>query len=266
MYIYRMFFRINSLILSVLLFFSLQSKAQDDIFIDIRGEVLSMNGKGVPFVNVFSTTGQKGTAADFYGKFRMFVQSGDTLKITAVGFRPSIIPIPPDLPKGIYPLRITLSQDTIELSEAVITPWPENWQEFRAAFLALDVPNESFIIEIPQAALKQAIRDAKPGGGITMPGPVSILYEAFSRDAKKRRKLEALEGESNRFEIICRSVGQNGLANLCGSKERDKMESFVARCNLSDVFIAQANKLELIEALMHCADCSDTTNQEKTEQ
>lgn len=230
------------------------SQAQDPVYVDIRGSVYDMAGRGIPFAHLISIRTLKGTAADYYGRFRFFAKPGDTLILTAMGFRNTTIPIPDHLGEGVYPIRITLPPDTLELSEAVITPWPETWQEFRHAFITLDVPGDAPYIEIPAAAIRQAIRDARPGGGITLPGPVSMLYEAFSRNAKYRRKLEALQKESSRFETIKYRLGQSVLATITGSGEPDQMEAFVAHCDLSDNFIATASNLQLITILLQCAD------------
>lgn len=234
---------------------------QEQEYLEIRGEVLRMDGMGVPFANIMSMEMQNGTAADYYGKFRFFVKAGDTLQISAIGFQTAEIAVPGHLEAGIYPLRVKLQTDTLELSETVITPWPETWEEFRQAFVELDVPGETAVIEIPDEAIKQAIRDAKPEGGLTLPGPVSLLYNAFSREARYKRKLESLKGESRRFEIIRKRIGPEVLANICGSEVRDVMERFVARCGITDAFLAEASELDLIQALYQCAGEKDTTNQ-----
>lgn len=253
------------LVLIVLHFPPQTGMAQEQVFVDIRGSVFDIAGRGIPFAHVISITTLKGSAADYYGRFRIFARPGDTLILTAMGFRNTTIPIPEYLGEGVYPLRITLPPDTLELSEAVITPWPETWTEFKHAFVNLDVPGDAPYLEIPSAAIRQAIRDARPTGGITLPGPVSLLYEAFSRNAKYRRKLEALQKESSRFETLRYRLGQNVLATIAGSGERDRMEAFVARCDLSDTFIASASDLQLITILLQCSDRQSLKNKNSSE-
>ena len=229
-------------------------QAQEPVIVDIRGSIHDLAGRGIPFAHLISVTTMKGTAADYYGRFRFHTVAGDTLILTAMGYRNTTIPIPHFLSEGVYPLHITLPPDTLELSEAVITPWPETWKEFKQAFIALEVPGDAPVIEIPSAAIRQAIRDAKPGGGISMPGPVSLLYEAFSRDAKYRRKLEKLQKETSRYETIRYRLGQNVLATIAGTGEPDRLEAFVARCDLGDSFITEASNLQLIMVLLQCAE------------
>jgi hypothetical protein len=184
----------------------------------------------------------------------MFIDAGDTLNITAVGFQSGRLIIPDTLQSGIYPVRITLLNDTLMLSEAIIRPWPRDWKSFQRAFVELELPEEIKAAQISEDALRQAIRDASPGGGIVIPGPVSLLYEAFSRESRNRKKHAALHRESSRFESIVQRVGYAQLVQIFGIEERDPIETFVSRCIFDDAVLEKMDNLSLIYALLSCAE------------
>jgi len=255
--------RLSHLLITILTLLPGLLKGQDEIFVEIRGELRTVDGKPVSFAHVIDLSNRRGTSADYEGRFRIFTQPGDTLLFSAVGFQKATLAVPENLRSGTYPIKLVLQQDTIALPVAVITPWPESWEEFRQAFTALDIPNENASIEISDKALEQAIRDARPGGGIILPGPVSLLYDAFSREAKNRRRYENLQAGMQKFETIYRRLGHQALAEICHSGELDVMQAFIEACGLSQDLISGSSDLDLILALMRCNDCNEHRNQPK---
>lgn len=234
------------------------AQPKQEVWLDIRGQVLGPDGKSIPFAHILSISEKRGCAANHLGAFRMFVGKGDTLSITAVGFRAGRLVIPDSLQSGVYPVRITLLNDTVMLSEAIIRPWPQDWNAFKHAFAALELPEEMKAIHISEDALKQAIRDANPGGCIYLPGPVSLLYDAFSRESKYRKQYIALSGENRRFEQIIHRLGYPTVAQIFGTDERDPLETYVSRCIFEDAMLEEMDNLDLIYALLRCAGNAET--------
>lgn len=240
----------------------LLAQEKQEVWIDLRGQVSGPDGRSIPFAHILNISEKRGCAANHLGAFRMFVDTGDTLKISAVGFRAGRLVIPDSLQAGIYPVRITLLNDTVMLSEAIIRPWPQDWNAFKQAFATLELPEETKAIHISEDALKQAIRDANPGGCIYLPGPVSLLYDAFSRESKYRKQYVALSGENRRFEQIVKRLGYPTVAQIFGTDERDPLETYVARCIFEDAMLEEMDNLSLIYALLRCAGNTQTPEKE----
>lgn len=95
--------------------------------------------KPVPFVNIAVEKTNRGTISDYFGFFSLVAQEKDTINFASIGFRDSKFIIPENLPENKYSLIQILTQDTIELDETVVYPWPSP-EQFKEAFLALEIP------------------------------------------------------------------------------------------------------------------------------
>lgn len=133
----------RSTILAFFLFFSVILHAQwgnNKDVIQFSGVVVTGDSLvPVPFVSVIIEQTNRGTMTDLYGYFSFVAQKGDTVSFSALGFKKHGIVIPDTLQERKYSMIEILYTDTIELSEAVIYPWPSK-EQFREAFLALELP------------------------------------------------------------------------------------------------------------------------------
>lgn len=95
----------------------------------------------VPYTNVIVKGKARGTYSDFNGFFSIVVEKGDVIQFTAVGYKEVEYTIPRNLDDNRYSLVQLMSQDTINLPETVVFPWPSK-EHFKLEFLAMDVTSE----------------------------------------------------------------------------------------------------------------------------
>jgi len=99
----------------------------------------------VPFANIWSLTKNTGTACDYNGFFSFVAGKGDTIQFTAVGYKTARMVIPDTLKDFRYSVIQLLTTDTIYIDETIIYPWP-SVDEFRQAFLSLDIPDDDLAV------------------------------------------------------------------------------------------------------------------------
>lgn len=115
-------------------------RLSDDDLIQFSGVIVTGDSlEAVPFVNVIIEDSHRGTMSDVNGYFSFVAQKGDSITFSALGFRRQGIVLPDTLIERKYSMIQILHPDTIELSEAVIYPWPTR-EQFQEAFLALELP------------------------------------------------------------------------------------------------------------------------------
>lgn len=95
----------------------------------------------VPYTNVIVKGKARGTYSDFSGFFSIVVEKGDVIEFSAVGYKTVDYVIPKDLDESHYSLVQLMTQDTINLPETVVFPWPSK-EHFKLEFLAMDVTSE----------------------------------------------------------------------------------------------------------------------------
>jgi hypothetical protein len=95
----------------------------------------------VPYATVFLPEKRRGTYSDYRGFFTIVVEPGDKVRFNCIGFTPVTITIPDTLTQDRYSVVQIMSQDTINLPELVIFPWPSK-EHFKVEFLKMDVTPE----------------------------------------------------------------------------------------------------------------------------
>jgi hypothetical protein len=95
----------------------------------------------VPYVNILVKDKNRGTYSDFNGFFSIVVEKGDLIEFSAVGYATVQFTIPDTLQDNRYSMVQLMTQDTINLPETVVFPWPSR-EHFKLEFLAMDVTSE----------------------------------------------------------------------------------------------------------------------------
>jgi len=123
---------------------SAQRVVQDSNLVQFSGMVLDGTTAElipVPYTNVLIKEKGRGTYSDFNGFFSIVVEKGDVIEFSAVGYRTVNYTIPRNLEDTRYSLIQLMTQDTINLPETVVFPWPSK-EHFKLEFLAMDVSSE----------------------------------------------------------------------------------------------------------------------------
>lgn len=117
---------------------------QDTNLVQFSGMVLDGSTADlipVPYTNVIVKGKARGTYSDFNGFFSIVVEKGDVIEFSAVGYKSVDYVIPKNLKDNRYSLVQLMTQDTINLPETVVFPWPSK-EHFKLEFLAMDVTSE----------------------------------------------------------------------------------------------------------------------------
>lgn len=149
-------FKLLSFIVAVLLFICFETYGQVKKLpelVQISGLVLTSDSLlGVPYASVIIKGTGRGTITNYQGFFSLVAAKGDTIQFSALGFADGEYGISKDVQETRFSIVELLPADTIFLEETVIFPWPTP-EQFREAFLALDLPQDE--LEIAKRNLDQ---------------------------------------------------------------------------------------------------------------
>ncbi len=133
-----------ALLLAWPVFVHAQQNAQEEHLVQFSGLVLDGTNDElvpVPFTNVLVVGKGRGTYTNWDGFFSIVVERGDTIEFSAVGYKTVRYHIPDTLRDSRYSIVQLMTQDTINLPETVVFPWPSR-EHFRLEFLAMDVSSD----------------------------------------------------------------------------------------------------------------------------
>jgi hypothetical protein len=117
---------------------------ENNHLVQFSGMVLDGSDKNlvpVPFANILVKDKSRGTYTDYQGFFTIVVEKGDVIVFSAIGYKTVEYTIDKDLKDNRYSLVQLMSQDTFNLPETVVFPWPSR-EHFKIEFLAMNVDNE----------------------------------------------------------------------------------------------------------------------------
>lgn len=117
---------------------SAQAQTKDSTLIQLSGVVITDKQLDpLPFTTVFDLTSRRGVITDYYGYFSFVVFPGDTLLFSYYGYKTSSFVVPDTLTENSYNIIHIMNQDTVNLPEIAVYPWPSR-ENFAKAFVEMD--------------------------------------------------------------------------------------------------------------------------------
>jgi len=259
--------RLSSLLFLLLLFVFMDLKAQvntkaDDV--SVEGFITNSQGKYIENVHVVNVSGNSGTTSNREGQFHINAFPGDTIRFTCVGYISGKYHVPANRQSPVIPIHIVLQVDTLEISGVEIYPWPSDAKALKEAILAMEdqtpkVPdlklNDPKYYNVPLPGGQQRSSTpglANPGFTVTVPGPITALYDAFSKEGKSRRKFESLVSQDQKKVVAARRYNAEVVQQVTSFKTDKEIQDFMLFCNLSVDFIVSSTEYDLYKAIHEC--------------
>lgn len=152
----------------------------------------------------------------------------------------------------IISLRNYLKEDkqtkTINPGDSVHTPWPATWEEFKKEFIEMKIEDPIANLDLHLPSPKEMRNMAYPQGGIVMQGPISLLYDRFSKEAKSKRiyaDLMKKDAAAVRYNSVV-------IAKVTGLQDEVEIKKFIDFCAFRVEFILDATDYELYAAILDC--------------
>ena len=176
----------NTLLFLLVVFVSFCSNSQRrDIdtsrILQLSGVVVSEQDlTPMPYITVYDKSIGRGVIADYYGYFSMVSFPGDTLFFSYYGYKTSTYIVPDTLKENRYSIIHMLQQDTINLPEVTVYPWPSK-EDFARFFVEMKPYDD---------AIRRAQRE--------LSGEYDKLEDIIKNEKSKIAKLESENKELNK--------------------------------------------------------------------
>lgn len=96
----------------------------------------------IPYANVYiQEDSDRGDYTDFKGYFTIVARKGETVVFSTIGYKTVEFVVPDSLEDNRYSIVQMMTQDTFNLPETVVFPWPSR-EHFKLEFLAMDVTSD----------------------------------------------------------------------------------------------------------------------------
>jgi len=128
-------------LLSLFILIPILSFGQKEKLIQFSGVVRNELLQPIQFAHIIIPNQKKGTISDQKGMFSFVVQPLDTILFSAVGYKKVGVIIPDTLEGYHMAVDVFMETDTIMIEEVIILPW-KTYEEFKEAFLSLELPDD----------------------------------------------------------------------------------------------------------------------------
>ncbi len=263
--------RIMLSFLLCLLLSNLYLAAQNEkVQIIIRGIVKDKNTQEpISFAHIHIPEKNMGTASDLYGSFNFEIGAIDTLNITAVGYYSNVIILSDSVSDGHIDLSIELIPRVYELEGVTIVPYL-SYDEFKRAILNYEPSLEQRIEEenleimarnLSMLASKVNVLNYLPNEVPTlkMKGPVSALYDLFSKEAKSERKLLKLIARDLQQELLEKHQAEIKekfnpalVGSLTGLSDQGQISEFMNFCSFHDDLVLYTSDYHFYTRIVDC--------------
>ena len=113
---------------------SVSAQDENKRFIQIDGLTADDKGYIVPDVSIYSKHLRRGAASDHRGIFSIISLPGDTIFFSAIGYKSTILTVPPSITGNHFITDVILVTDTIMIGEVLVLPW-KTYSEFKRAVI-----------------------------------------------------------------------------------------------------------------------------------
>lgn len=201
----------------------------------------------VGFVHIINTFTNYGVVSEYDGSFSFLVVENDTLKISAIGYTTSSIPVN----KGLN--KIYISPKNYDLEEFTVIPY-KDYNEFRYAFSELELYDSTLQIS-PLIFLNGHLYNYIDNGGrlgITVSGGISMIYDALSKQGKSKRRYEQLIIRDRYKAFLATKFNTKVIQQATYVDDKIVLDDFKLYCDFSDDFIEKSNGYEIIKQIQDC--------------
>jgi hypothetical protein len=221
-------------------------------YIMLKGSVFSVTGDALVGAHARNLHRNYGTFTDFRGEFSLVLARNDTLKVTMIGYKTFLFRIPANLPSLNYSIKITLFEDTLMIPAVEIRPYPLTYPEFRQEFITMRTPQEIAVkkLKLPSEPFRRKYEN--PEGGLLLPGPFSLIYDNFSKEAKQRRKMaEILKRNALRSDFL-NIISAEIHSHRFGISTDDEIDELIFYCGISRELLDNTPHYMLIVMVENC--------------
>ena len=188
-----------------------QEEDETDKVIQFTGVVLDQDSASIPGVHIYTPVFGRGTSTNQYGFFSMPALEGDSLVISAVGFKKATYVVP-KIKTNTLRVIFKLEADTEMLNEVQVYNLPPTAEAFKKAVLAVRLPSDydNIIKNLDPATLQEMYRTLPADG--SMNHRWFVQQQAYYNQTKNSVRINPLLNPMSWVEIF-RAIKRGDFTN-----------------------------------------------------
>ncbi len=136
-----------------------EAKAQDRPIVQVSGLIMNADStQSIPGVHIFNPASGRGDISDYKGWFSRAFLAGDSLVVSAIGFKNLRLIVPDDVGDH-WTVIFSMEEEITQLDDVEVNPFPTE-ELFKEAILAMNLTNdqENIINNFSPEVIQELIR------------------------------------------------------------------------------------------------------------
>ncbi len=220
----------------------------------IAGYVLDEdNNNPLVYTNISIRHRREGTISDTVGHFVLAAKMFDTIRFSMMGYERKFVVVDEKAADNSEPLIVKMTPTAYLLPMVDIYEW--RYKQLKYEVETMELPDDDYIYAMRNFPIKEkaiSFYDGRVPGtaGAIISGPISALYDLFSKEGKERRKLAALEEKDKLRKLIEEQISNEYLHEITGFSEVET-DRFLDWCNFTADFVKNINSYSFIMVIRH---------------
>lgn len=204
----------------------------------------------VPFAHIILLSSEMGITSDNQGYFKTSLPTDDTLLISSIGFETFKIPVAELKPDSVVNM-IRLTPRMYELSEIMVTQYPSYEKLREIVTNPVLTQEEKDIFRVYENMEKVGLKTiAKESGRKSARGPITTIYNLFSKEAKSQRKYAELIEQDQKEWGYHKRINAAVIKRITGLSDSLEIIQFIKFCNFDETFLNNSSDYELFSLIL----------------
>lgn len=216
--------------------------------VQVNGFILAADSvRPIPYAAVMNLNTRRGAYSGYDGYYSIVMGRTDTLEFRVIGYETQYFTLPPGLSTSYFTLNVLMRPTRYELEEYVYDPF--NYDRVLQSMKSLPLPEHETRVTDPD--IGRSYSAPRMGAGLVFSGPITKLYNRFSRRGREMQRLEALLAGDDHVVESRRKLTPELIQQVTGL-QYDDIQEFVRYCQLGHEFISQASLYDIMVAIDRC--------------
>ncbi|BDD03133.1 hypothetical protein AUTU_06160 [Aureibacter tunicatorum] len=217
-----------------------------DSLVTLTGVVINEENEApMPFVHVVNMSRKRGVVTDDDGLFKLYMNPGDTVVFSFVGFKDFEFHLDSAEKGSTYAATIGLSPSAYELKAITVYEYP-TLDEMKKQLVEMRTKDpEEDKVKIPGGYYgPQKEVKAKAWNS-----PVSAVAGLFSKDRKMQKRLVQSKKSYEDYKIINSKFSEQVVADITGYSDPNEIARFMQFCGFSNDYLLSTPAYDVIVAI-----------------
>ncbi len=259
-----MLFR-NLLIVFLTLFVhSLYGQSDQKKFL-VAGKVInSKTGRVVPLAHIILNGKRKVTACDDWGGYRILLLPGESITVTAIGYKSTVFMLDETICKDTY-REILLDPISYKLEEITISNLG-TWEQFKQEFINMELKstNQQQVVNNINQSIAQLIKKNMAANIIhnnytekITPQKGIVFTVGFStgvswrnkKDTRANREMQNLTKEYKYAKVLASKFNMQIVSDITGEKDKYRLDKLMTYINEKSTFTHKTKTFEILKEI-----------------